>query len=778
MIKRLFLTVFFILSLVSVSFAANPFQYPLFQVIDADGNPVAGGFVHTYEAGTTTNKVAYTDYLLTVPASNPIELDSKGEATFYLSGVYKINVKTAADTQVDGFPLDNVFQSGGATVKSFQADYGCDLPTALAALGNVDPVQLNVDCECTIASETSETSTKNISLNVINGGSFKGVAGGGVETLHIEGPYLAGDYQTIGSDLTVNFSVIGTVLDSWWGETSASAINSAQASIATLGGRIIVSQGTHTIASGTIILSNDNITLEIPDGSILNNITATDFTIKITGSDCAIIGPGTIQVPDSPVSAGAGLTELRKATVWNVGANTTIDGVVFQNSTSYTIFTDNVDHAKIINCKFYGGWDDWKFGVDGLNHFAYFQSGGSDNEFSHNRVEDYVQGAGTGIFSGASGARFNVHKNFFRGIGNHPAYLLTGSDFSIVSENIALSCGSGYVWYGNGTIVSENLTGLSSTDYLGSGYQAGHGGRDVSNSKFINNTTFGEGRQVLCGLANFTGDTIRDNLIQGNSWIMTSGNTTNCIRVGTEGTTTTNVNNQILDNTCDADQTDGPTVGTIQISGTSGSNARDNTISGNTIYVRTASRAIQTKYSEDSSIHDNKIIIETLNAGTVVGVSLSQTLRTEVYDNSFKALVSGTTFEIFKEVGTAITEVGYNRVFDNKVQSAAAITFSGSFIANDFTEMWGLKTSDVMDYNADLTFNMADGQIFFLTASAGNRNFNPTGTFVYKYQMDVYNNDSTNTITFDSSGLNAAISPDCHGLFTYTGSEWVGGQVD
>lgn len=86
----------------------NPFKYPLFQAIDGDGNPIDGGKLYTYEAGTTTPKVAYTDKDLTVPAANPVILDSKGEATIYLDGTYKIDLKTSADVQVDGFPIDNI----------------------------------------------------------------------------------------------------------------------------------------------------------------------------------------------------------------------------------------------------------------------------------------------------------------------------------------------------------------------------------------------------------------------------------------------------------------------------------------------------------------------------------------------------------------------------------------------------------------------------------------------------------------------------------------------
>lgn len=227
MIKKLLLTVFFVLSIVGLSFSANPFQYPLFQVIDADGDPVAGGLVYTYVAGTTTNKVAYTDSLLTVPASNPIELDSKGEATFYLSGLYKINVKTSSGVQVDGFPIDNVFIDAGAPSKSLANDYGCDMPTALTTLGSVNQSQIDIDCACIIASGTIVTSTDNITLNVISGGSFDGVAGGGTETLDINGPILAGEYTWFGDNLTVTAGpIINEVNVAWFNANADNADNS------------------------------------------------------------------------------------------------------------------------------------------------------------------------------------------------------------------------------------------------------------------------------------------------------------------------------------------------------------------------------------------------------------------------------------------------------------------------------------------------------------------------------------------------------------------------
>lgn len=52
--------------------------------LDLDGNPVSNGLLHTYEAGTDTEATTYQDVDLTVPHTNPIELDAAGRAVIYL----------------------------------------------------------------------------------------------------------------------------------------------------------------------------------------------------------------------------------------------------------------------------------------------------------------------------------------------------------------------------------------------------------------------------------------------------------------------------------------------------------------------------------------------------------------------------------------------------------------------------------------------------------------------------------------------------------------------
>ena len=63
------------------------------QWFDSNGDPLAGGFIHTYEAGTTTNKATYQDDGGITNHENPIELDASGYMpadAWGTTGAYKI----------------------------------------------------------------------------------------------------------------------------------------------------------------------------------------------------------------------------------------------------------------------------------------------------------------------------------------------------------------------------------------------------------------------------------------------------------------------------------------------------------------------------------------------------------------------------------------------------------------------------------------------------------------------------------------------------------------
>lgn len=63
---------------------------PIFQEFDDVGNPLVGGQLYTYQAGTVTPLASYTDATGTSANTNPIILDANGEASVWLApALYK-----------------------------------------------------------------------------------------------------------------------------------------------------------------------------------------------------------------------------------------------------------------------------------------------------------------------------------------------------------------------------------------------------------------------------------------------------------------------------------------------------------------------------------------------------------------------------------------------------------------------------------------------------------------------------------------------------------------
>lgn len=89
---------------------AQPLSAPYSQFLDANGNPLSGGKVFTYSAGTTTPLASYTDSTGVTPAANPVILDSAGRAAIWLSGYYKIVVKDSLNNTI--YTTDNITALG------------------------------------------------------------------------------------------------------------------------------------------------------------------------------------------------------------------------------------------------------------------------------------------------------------------------------------------------------------------------------------------------------------------------------------------------------------------------------------------------------------------------------------------------------------------------------------------------------------------------------------------------------------------------------------------
>lgn len=89
--------------------------YVFRQELDNNGNPLAGGKIYTYEAGTTTPKATYTDSTGNTTNANPVVLNSAGRASIWLGdGGYKFVLKTSADVTIS--TVDNI---GGSSDTAF-----------------------------------------------------------------------------------------------------------------------------------------------------------------------------------------------------------------------------------------------------------------------------------------------------------------------------------------------------------------------------------------------------------------------------------------------------------------------------------------------------------------------------------------------------------------------------------------------------------------------------------------------------------------------------------
>ena len=101
--------------------------------IDAAGEPLVAGKLYTYVAGTTTLQATYTDSSGAQANTNPIILDSRGEANVWLGGaVYKFVLKDADDALI--WSVDNISAPTSAVSPVLSGSVTIDSNTTTPAL--------------------------------------------------------------------------------------------------------------------------------------------------------------------------------------------------------------------------------------------------------------------------------------------------------------------------------------------------------------------------------------------------------------------------------------------------------------------------------------------------------------------------------------------------------------------------------------------------------------------------------------------------------------------
>ena len=125
--------------------AAVPLPNPEVQFVDAAGVPLAGAFVCSYQAGTSTPTATYTDSTASTPNSNPVVLDSAGRASIWVGpALVKIVVRTGATTCANGvvaWTQDNIsnWLTGYTAIAGLSSRLTVSIPGTLAIGSDLGP---------------------------------------------------------------------------------------------------------------------------------------------------------------------------------------------------------------------------------------------------------------------------------------------------------------------------------------------------------------------------------------------------------------------------------------------------------------------------------------------------------------------------------------------------------------------------------------------------------------------------------------------------------------
>ena len=253
------------------------------QFFDNSGNPLAGGKLFTYQAGTTTPLTTYTSSAGNVAQSNPIILDASGrvpeEIWLTIGQTYKFVLQDSASNEI--WTKDNI-----TGIADFPVVFTSQYPTLAAALAAAAGKMLVVDSQITLAADTTLPTT--VSIDVAYGGGFTIPTG---ITLTINSTFSAGLYRVFTTSGTgkvkFGYGSIVSVFPSWWGFAANSATTVGTASSALNKAAIVAAYQSLPDTTGNYGVGSSGGTVQFPSGTFY-----VDPDIKVTRAAIIFQGAG------------------------------------------------------------------------------------------------------------------------------------------------------------------------------------------------------------------------------------------------------------------------------------------------------------------------------------------------------------------------------------------------------------------------------------------------------------------------------------------------------
>lgn len=208
--------------------AAVNLHYPKMKVFQLQSTQVAAGaLIYTYEAGTTTAKVTYSNQGLTVPNANPVEADANGEAQVWLKddGLYKIVITDSLGVPISS--TDNVGEETSSTTVegaynlvangNFEANTGNN--------GVPSSWDLSITSAASIDIDTSDQISGLASLQFVGGASGAGTATSGFFEVQASRPIA------IRFSLKASLATVGNTVKFLWYTSAKAAASVASTTV-------------------------------------------------------------------------------------------------------------------------------------------------------------------------------------------------------------------------------------------------------------------------------------------------------------------------------------------------------------------------------------------------------------------------------------------------------------------------------------------------------------------------------------------------------------------
>jgi hypothetical protein len=252
---------------------------PKQQIYGSDGAPLVGGKIYTYSAGTTTPLATYTNSGGGTANTNPIILNSLGQADIWLasSSSYKFSVYTSADVLL--YTVDNI---------TAPLDYS-SLVTALASPPPIGSTAANTGAFTTLTGTTGNITTINSTT-------------GNITTIN-----ATAVTATTVTPTTLTFSGGGSMTrPPQAGIQSITATAAANALTVTLNPTTLDFRSS-TLTSGAVVTRtvSSAISVVVSSGSTLGTVSAIQSRIVVLAIDNA----GTVELAVVNIAGGNDLTE-------------------------------------------------------------------------------------------------------------------------------------------------------------------------------------------------------------------------------------------------------------------------------------------------------------------------------------------------------------------------------------------------------------------------------------------------------------------------------------